>query len=231
MSKIEYLSLARCIEQGYLVSFEDLCEEIFQEMLKLNEKIKETNEKFPINLEISEWMPRFDGFFGISSSTDEGDRNITHAPNKTGQQKQELKNAAEATASTPGVKRSRNQTDTKKRSRPHSDNTRGKTVQKTKHAPKNAADLTASTPGVKRSRNQTAANKRPKTPKPKHQGNQDEEFDVASVWPALIWMIAEWNYEGEENHAASAISNSSFCAYGIQRSFESGENDLFGENI
>ena len=43
--------------------FEDLCEEILQARLKLYEKIKETNEKFPINLEISEWMPRFDGFF------------------------------------------------------------------------------------------------------------------------------------------------------------------------
>ncbi|KAL4565635.1 hypothetical protein LXL04_029738 [Taraxacum kok-saghyz] len=42
---------------GYLVSFEDLCEEILQARLKLDEKIKEANEKFPINLEISEWMP------------------------------------------------------------------------------------------------------------------------------------------------------------------------------
>ncbi|KAL4566669.1 hypothetical protein LXL04_030789 [Taraxacum kok-saghyz] len=48
---------------GYLVSFEDLYEEILQARLKLDEKINETNEKFPINLEISEWMPRFDGFF------------------------------------------------------------------------------------------------------------------------------------------------------------------------
>ncbi|KAL4567582.1 hypothetical protein LXL04_023170 [Taraxacum kok-saghyz] len=50
-------------KKGYLVSFEDLCEEILQARLKLDEKIKEANEKFPINLEISEWMPRFDGFF------------------------------------------------------------------------------------------------------------------------------------------------------------------------
>ncbi|KAL4578388.1 hypothetical protein LXL04_014511 [Taraxacum kok-saghyz] len=64
------------IREGYLVLFEDLCEEILQARLKLYEKIKETNEKFPINLEISEWMPKFDDFFGISSSTDEGDRNM-----------------------------------------------------------------------------------------------------------------------------------------------------------
>ncbi|KAL4563489.1 hypothetical protein LXL04_027532 [Taraxacum kok-saghyz] len=50
-------------QRGYFVSFEDLCEKILQAMLKLDEKIKETNEKFPINLEISEWLPRFDGLF------------------------------------------------------------------------------------------------------------------------------------------------------------------------
>ncbi|KAL4566126.1 hypothetical protein LXL04_004901 [Taraxacum kok-saghyz] len=61
---------------GYIASFEDLYEEILQARLKLDAKIKEENEKFPNNLEINKWRPRFDGFFGISSSMDEGDRNM-----------------------------------------------------------------------------------------------------------------------------------------------------------
>ncbi|KAL4592853.1 hypothetical protein LXL04_005860 [Taraxacum kok-saghyz] len=51
--------------EGYLALFEDLCEEILQTRLKLDAKIKEANEKFPNNLEISEWRPRLDGFFGF----------------------------------------------------------------------------------------------------------------------------------------------------------------------
>ena len=59
--------------QGYLSSFEVLYDELLKERLELDAKSKKATEKYPNNTEISQWRPRFDGFFGISSSVDEGD--------------------------------------------------------------------------------------------------------------------------------------------------------------
>ncbi|KAL4567322.1 hypothetical protein LXL04_022903 [Taraxacum kok-saghyz] len=70
LGTVEFIEEEVKDKQGYLASFEDLYKEILQAMLKLDAKISEANEKFPNNLKISEWRPRFDGFFGISSSMD-----------------------------------------------------------------------------------------------------------------------------------------------------------------
>ncbi|KAL4567955.1 hypothetical protein LXL04_023552 [Taraxacum kok-saghyz] len=57
--------------QGYLLSFEELYDQIVKSRLELDAKIKEANEKFPNNMEIEQWRPRFNAFFGISSEEED----------------------------------------------------------------------------------------------------------------------------------------------------------------
>ncbi|KAL4574301.1 hypothetical protein LXL04_021130 [Taraxacum kok-saghyz] len=60
--------------EGYLLSIEDLYDQLLKSKLELDAKIKEATEKHPDNREISEWRPRFDGFFGISSLEEDATR-------------------------------------------------------------------------------------------------------------------------------------------------------------
>ncbi|KAL4556431.1 hypothetical protein LXL04_039083 [Taraxacum kok-saghyz] len=54
--------------QFYMSIIDELYDQILKSRLE-----PEATEKFPNNMEISEWRPRFDGIFGISSLEEEGD--------------------------------------------------------------------------------------------------------------------------------------------------------------